>query len=102
MRRVVHGGLSPARYTLDITQHGSARCSSKAQAAKPQPAPSEACRQLTIDSGNVGWDARTTNIPGFTHTENESGCKPLLEANHQAPRYPKWQAKGYTAAAGGG
>jgi len=57
--------------------------------------PSEACGQLAIDS-------RTANVLGSTHMEKGSGCEPLLEADYQALRYPKWQAKGYTTDGGGG
>lgn len=82
-RRVVRGGLSPARYTLDRARHASARHGSKARAAKPQPTPSKAHGRLATDSGGVAWGAGTANVPGSAHTEKEGGCKVLLEDDHQ-------------------
>lgn len=40
------------------------------------------------------WGAGTANVRSSTHMENESGCKSLLKAHHQALHYPKQQAKG--------
>lgn len=70
----------------------------QARAAKPQPVPREA--PLTPAARDQGF--RTANIPGSTYTGTERGCEPLLEADHQAPHYPKRQAKGYTACSSSG
>lgn len=97
-RGVVRGGLSPARYTLDSARHASARHSSEARAAQPQPTPSKVHGRLATDSGSVAWGAGTANILG-SHMENESGCEALLEDDHHHRATPRGRLRAISEAA---